>query len=77
MATSLLNAYAITSVADACELFDEMPERNTVTCNTMIVGYSRLGDVEKANSVFMEMPERDLTSWFSMIAAYTKGRTYT
>lgn len=71
VATSLLVEYAIPSFADACKLFDEMPERKTVTCNTMTVGYLRLGDIEKANSVCMKMHERDLTSRSLMIAAYT------
>ncbi|EXB83249.1 hypothetical protein L484_011543 [Morus notabilis] len=76
VATSLLNAYVGASFGDACKLFDEMPERNTVTWNTMIARYSRLRDVEKANFVFREMPEGDLTSWSTMIAAYVSRHNY-
>jgi pentatricopeptide repeat protein len=70
VSTSLLHAYVVTSFENACKLFEEMPERNTVTWNTMIVGYSRLGDVERACANFEEMPLRDFASWFAMIAAY-------
>lgn len=74
--TALLNAYNLTSFADACLLFDEMPDRNCVTWNTMITGYSRYGDVEKASSIFNEMPLRNVASWSAMIAAYLKNRNY-
>ena len=52
VATALLNAYNSSSFADGRHLFDEMPVRNTVTWNTMIAGYSRVGDVEKARGAF-------------------------
>ncbi|KAL5578017.1 hypothetical protein UlMin_019716 [Ulmus minor] len=76
IATSLLHAYVITSFFDACQLFDEMPDRNSVTWNTMITGFSRLGDVEKAKLVFDEMPVRDVASWSAMIAAYMNSGKY-
>ncbi|KAK3001304.1 hypothetical protein RJ639_020312 [Escallonia herrerae] len=68
--TSLLNGYVGTSFEAACHLFDEMPERNTVTWNTMITCLSRSGYVEKAWLLFEQMPERDLASWSAMITAY-------
>ncbi|KAA8544670.1 hypothetical protein F0562_019483 [Nyssa sinensis] len=70
VATSLLHAYVVASFKDARALFDEIPERNSVTWNTMITGYAKVGDVEKARSVFEEMPWRDLASWSAMVAAY-------
>lgn len=70
VATALLNAYVSSSFTDACHLFDEMPVRNTVTWNTMITGYSRVSDVERARSVFETMPSRNLASWSAMIAGY-------
>ncbi|KAB1221585.1 hypothetical protein CJ030_MR2G027102 [Morella rubra] len=68
VATSLLHAYVVASFEHACALFDELTERNTVTWNTMISGYSRYGDVETARGVFEEMPLRDIASWSTMIA---------
>ncbi|XVE99179.1 hypothetical protein REPUB_Repub03eG0175000 [Reevesia pubescens] len=70
VATSLLHAYVIASFDDARNLFDEMPDRNIVTWNTMITGYSRYGDVDKAHAVFKAMPLRDVASWAAMIAAF-------
>ncbi|XP_057471899.1 pentatricopeptide repeat-containing protein At5g66520-like [Actinidia eriantha] len=75
VATSLLHAYVVASLGDACNLFDEMPERNTVTWNTMIAGYSKAGQVEMALQVFDRMPLRDIASWSAMIAGYmSNGR---
>ncbi|KAI6698647.1 hypothetical protein NL676_018766 [Syzygium grande] len=70
VASSLLHAYVVASFRDARVLFDEMPQRTTVSWNTMITGFAKSGDVEKAGSVFAEMPRRDVSSWSAMIAAY-------
>lgn len=76
VATSLLNAYIAASFADACLLFDEMPEKNTISWNTMITGYSRRRDIQGARSVFEKIPHRDVASWSAMIAAYTNNGYY-
>ncbi|KAB2026286.1 hypothetical protein ES319_D06G209100v1 [Gossypium barbadense] len=70
VATSLLNAYVVSCFDDACKLFDEIPDRNIVTWNTMITGYSRSGDVNKAYAFFKAMTLRDVASWSAMIAAF-------
>ncbi|XVE75478.1 hypothetical protein DITRI_Ditri12bG0097000 [Diplodiscus trichospermus] len=70
VATSLLHAYAVASFDDARKLFDETPNRNIVTWNTMITGYSRSGEVNKAFAVFKAMPLRDAVSWSAMIDAF-------
>lgn len=70
VATSLLNAYVVACFEDACYLFDEMPERNIVTWNTMITGYSRYGELGKARVVFDQMPARDPSSWSAVISGY-------
>ncbi|XP_043688273.1 pentatricopeptide repeat-containing protein At5g66520-like [Telopea speciosissima] len=72
VATSLLNSYVVVSFDDARLLFDEIPEKNTVTWNTMITGYFRLGNVDKARLVFETMPDRDLASWSAIIAGYMR-----
>ncbi|CAK8544491.1 unnamed protein product [Lathyrus sativus] len=71
VANCLLNGYVLLSFIDACVLFDEIPQRNTVTWNTMILGYSRSGDMNKARELFEEMPQRDSVSWSSVISGYT------
>lgn len=76
VANCLLNGYVLLSFIHACVLFDEMPQRHTVTWNTMILGYSRLGDMNKARDLFEEMPQRDSVSWSSVISGYTKVGSY-
>lgn len=58
------------SFDQARDLFDEMPQRNIVTWNTMITGYSRSGSINKARSLFEAMPVRDAASWSAMITCY-------
>ncbi|KAK9131625.1 hypothetical protein Scep_011153 [Stephania cephalantha] len=68
--TSLLYAYVIVHLGDGCRLFDEMPDKNTITWNTMLTGYSKVGNVQGARVVFDSMPAKDIASWSAMIAAY-------
>uniref|UniRef100_A0A7N0TA22 Pentatricopeptide repeat-containing protein n=1 Tax=Kalanchoe fedtschenkoi TaxID=63787 RepID=A0A7N0TA22_KALFE len=68
VATALLNAYAVTRLGAARQLFDEMPERNTVTWNVMISGYARAGDLVQARLVFDRMPEKGVASWAALIS---------
>ncbi|XP_038877521.1 pentatricopeptide repeat-containing protein At5g66520-like [Benincasa hispida] len=76
VATSLLYAYVLHSIQLACLVFDEMPHKSTVTWNTMILRYSKTGDVDAARQLFDQMPSRDLASWSSMITAYVNNRNY-
>ncbi|KAD6796109.1 hypothetical protein E3N88_07005 [Mikania micrantha] len=71
--SSLLNGYSNACFSDAHVLFDEMPDRTTVTWNTMISGFSRLRNATKARSLFDEMPTRNTASWSAMIAAYVNN----
>ncbi|KAM1792309.1 hypothetical protein PS1_036362 [Malus domestica] len=50
-----------------------MPEKDTVTWNTMISGYLRSGDVKRARLVFEEMPVRDIAPWSAMIIGYAQN----
>ncbi|KAL0014654.1 hypothetical protein SO802_001723 [Lithocarpus litseifolius] len=53
---SLVDAYCKTRCLDlACQLFQEMPERDCVTLNAMITGFSRGGMNEDAIKLFMQM----------------------
>lgn len=71
--TALLDFYSkLGEVKTAQKLFDEMPERNVVSWNSMLSGYLSSGDLEAAKRVFDEIPRKDVVSWNSMITGYTK-----
>lgn len=55
---------------DARMLFDNLPQRNTVTWNSMLTGYVQNRDIARAQKLFDEMPERDIISWNLMISGY-------
>lgn len=57
-------------------LFDEMPERNFATWNTMIDAYARLGNIGATELLFNKMPERDISSWTAMITCYSQNKQF-
>ncbi|KAJ0982905.1 hypothetical protein J5N97_011160 [Dioscorea zingiberensis] len=70
VATALLHAYSLASLPHARLLFDEIPNRNVVTANTMITCFARHDDLSAARSLFNAMPERDVASWSAIIGGY-------
>ena len=52
----------------ARKMFDEMPERDIVSWNTMISAYCRRRDFEMSTSLFQSMPQKSTVSWNSMIS---------
>ncbi|MCI95252.1 pentatricopeptide repeat-containing protein, partial [Trifolium medium] len=54
----------------ARELFDKMPNRDTMSWNAMLNGYAANGDVELFEKLFDEMPERNVYSWNGLIGGY-------
>ncbi|KAK7349635.1 hypothetical protein VNO77_07153 [Canavalia gladiata] len=58
----------------AKQLFDRMPERDTVSYNSMIDGYVKHEVVERARELFdgMRPEERNLITWNSMIGGYVR-----
>ncbi|KAL5699243.1 hypothetical protein ACHQM5_030175 [Ranunculus cassubicifolius] len=73
--TSLVNMYACSNeenVETARKVFDRMKCRNAATWNSMIVGYTRKGDVLGARELFDEMPDRNDKSWDVMVCGYTR-----
>eukprot|EP01018_Ginkgo_biloba_P024036 Gb_18979 [translate_table: standard] len=61
------------SFENARKVFDNMSERDVVSWNAMIAGYSQNGDVDEALKLFQGMPERNVISWTSMIAGYAQN----
>ncbi|KAL2902954.1 hypothetical protein RDABS01_028036 [Bienertia sinuspersici] len=59
--TALLSFYAkVVSLVDAHQLFDEMPQPNIVSWNTLISGYVHSGNLWKALSLFLELNQSEL-----------------
>lgn len=56
VSNALMDVYAKCGMIDnSVKLFEESPDRNDVTWNTIIVGYVQLGDGEKVLSLFSTM----------------------
>lgn len=71
VATNLVHAYgAVSQVPSARSIFELMPDRNTVTWNTMLNCYVKAGMINMAAEVFGVIPERDEVSWLTMIDGY-------
>ncbi|OMO91930.1 hypothetical protein COLO4_18016 [Corchorus olitorius] len=63
-------------MAKARKLFDEMPERDVVSWNLMISGYTSCFGcrfLEEGRKLFDQMPRRDFISWNTMISGYAKN----
>lgn len=62
-------------MTSAFKIFSNFLTKNTVSYNTMIVGYFESGDISTAKKLFDQMEstgiEKDLVSWNSMISGYT------
>ncbi|WOG90306.1 hypothetical protein DCAR_0209549 [Daucus carota subsp. sativus] len=50
--------------------FDEIPEKDVISWNSMITGYSRTGNIDHAYSLFQKMHERNTASWNAIIGGY-------
>ncbi|XP_010496099.1 PREDICTED: pentatricopeptide repeat-containing protein At1g14470-like [Camelina sativa] len=70
--TALLDMHAkCRDILSARRIFNEFgTQKNLVTWNAMISGYTRIGDLSSARELFDTMPERNVVSWNSMIAGY-------
>ncbi|KAI3987741.1 hypothetical protein MKX01_028475 [Papaver californicum] len=60
-------------IVSAKKLFDSMPDRDTVSWNSMITGLVKMGQVEDARRLFDKMPHRDIVSWNSMLDGFVKA----
>ncbi|XP_010550919.1 PREDICTED: pentatricopeptide repeat-containing protein At3g04750, mitochondrial [Tarenaya hassleriana] len=56
----------------ARRVFDKMSKKETVSWNTMVAGFTKLGNMEAAMAIFRQMPQRDLVTWNSLISGYSQ-----
>ncbi|XP_057774455.1 pentatricopeptide repeat-containing protein At5g66520-like [Salvia miltiorrhiza] len=72
---ALINLYSECGVLeDARKVFDEMPNRDVVSWNSMIVGCLRNVEVDLALQLFKEMKERkNIITWNSVITGLVQG----
>ncbi|KAK6154961.1 hypothetical protein DH2020_009209 [Rehmannia glutinosa] len=74
VANCLLQLYIKCSRLEcASKVFDRMSDRDRVSWNAMIFGYSISGEMGFAQSFFDLMPERDVISWNSLISGYLQN----
>ncbi|KAF6154347.1 hypothetical protein GIB67_026803 [Kingdonia uniflora] len=73
VSTNLICIYSIClRLRDSEVIFDEMPEKNIVTWNVMLNGYSKAGFVDSGRDLFERIPVKDLVSWNTMIDGYVR-----
>ncbi|XP_048324439.1 pentatricopeptide repeat-containing protein ELI1, chloroplastic isoform X2 [Ziziphus jujuba] len=77
--TSLLDMYSkCNQIGEARRVFDEMPERDVIACNSMISGLCLSHLTSEAVDLFNNMSKRDVGSWNSLISGlgqHSEGRT--
>ncbi|XP_054787563.1 pentatricopeptide repeat-containing protein At5g66520-like [Prosopis cineraria] len=71
---SLINLYmACRLLSNARKLFDEMLVRDTVTWNSVIIGFLRNGELDNAMDLFTRMSEKNIITWNSIITGLVQG----
>ncbi|KAJ4965590.1 hypothetical protein NE237_017439 [Protea cynaroides] len=72
---SLLDFYTkcSTTLDSPYRVFEEMPERDVVSWNSMIGAYLTHGDTESAIKLFGSMPHRNIVSWNSLVSGLAKS----
>ncbi|KAI5650608.1 hypothetical protein M9H77_36613 [Catharanthus roseus] len=71
VSTNLVHMYCLSScLRDAGMLFSKLPERNIVTWNVMLNGYSKAGMLDSARELFERINDKDVVSWGTIIDGY-------
>ncbi|XP_016476853.1 pentatricopeptide repeat-containing protein At5g19020, mitochondrial-like [Nicotiana tabacum] len=71
VSTNLLHLYCLSGcLKDASMLFNEMPQKNVVSWNVMLNGYTKAGLVDLSREVFEQIADKDVVSWGTIIDGY-------
>ncbi|KAL6316951.1 hypothetical protein AAG906_024489 [Vitis piasezkii] len=72
---SLLGFYANCSenLGSAYRVFEEMPERDVISWNSMISAYMTRGEIQSAIGLLDKMPERNIVTWNSVVCGLSKA----
>ncbi|KDP22339.1 hypothetical protein JCGZ_26170 [Jatropha curcas] len=77
LGNTLIDMYGRRGLVDlARRVFDGMQERNIVSWNAMITGYTKVVELVEARKLFNQMPIRNVISWTSMITGYAQAKQY-
>ncbi|KAJ0010541.1 hypothetical protein Pint_34585 [Pistacia integerrima] len=63
-------------LCESQKLFDEMPERNVVSWNTMISAHIKSQNLKQARALFDSAPHKDLVTYNSMLSGYVSADGY-
>ncbi|KAK8968938.1 Pentatricopeptide repeat-containing protein [Platanthera guangdongensis] len=75
--SKLIHLYAVAGrMDDACKVFDEIPDPDSVAWNSMLEGYALNRDTESLLEFFNRMLKRDAVSWNTIIAFFVETGEY-
>ncbi|KAJ9543142.1 hypothetical protein OSB04_022849 [Centaurea solstitialis] len=73
LANRLLQMYSrCGDLSDARKVFDEMPQRNCFTWNSMIEGYMKSRNERESLSLFYAMPHKNSFTWNVIVSGFVK-----
>ncbi|GMQ04494.1 hypothetical protein CsSME_00049891 [Camellia sinensis var. sinensis] len=72
LSKSLIHMYSMFGIMDYahCIFLKNLKSCTVQSCNSMIIGYIQIGQLENAQILFDTVPFRDKISWTSMISGY-------
>ncbi|KAK9669389.1 hypothetical protein RND81_13G126500 [Saponaria officinalis] len=74
---ALINMYSVfVRPCDAHKVFDELSDRDVVSWTSLLGGYAKSGDIDKARDLFNRMTVRNDVSWAVMISGFVNNGKY-
>ncbi|XP_047325383.1 pentatricopeptide repeat-containing protein At1g56690, mitochondrial-like [Impatiens glandulifera] len=74
LANSQITHYArLNQIDNARRVFDQLPEKNIASWNSIIAGYFQNNQPDEARHLFDIMPERNTVSWNGLISGYVRN----